>query len=213
MHKEILTEAQTALLPVVALFSKKFGLVGGTAIALHLGHRESIDFDLFDFNEFNNYSLKIKIIKKRNIDRVLVNKKGEYTFLIDGVKFTFFQFPYKIDFTESLDDYIKIPDLLTLAAMKAFALGRRAKWKDYVDLYFIFKAGHSISQITAKGVEVFGNEFNEKIFRTQLAYFQDMDYSEQVVYKEGFATDDEIIKKLLIECALAPFPAVLPRVP
>ncbi|MEK7586609.1 MAG: nucleotidyl transferase AbiEii/AbiGii toxin family protein [Patescibacteria group bacterium] len=203
MHKEILTPAQLKLLPLVKLFTKNFGLVGGTAIAFHLGHRESIDFDLFTFEKFSNYPIKAKITKKRKLDTVLVNKKGEYTFLIDGVKFTFFQFPYKINFSESLDDIIKLPDLLTLAAMKAFALGRRAKWKDYVDLYFILKAHHTVSEITAKGVEVFGNEFNEKIFRTQLAFFEDIDYSEQISYKDGFFVDDEIIKKTLIEFSLA----------
>lgn len=202
MHREILTEIQSNLLPTVKLFSKKFGLVGGTAIALHLGHRESLDFDLFSFNGFNNYSIRAKITEKVAIDAVLVNKKGEYTFLIGGVKFTFFQFPYKINFSESLDDIIKLPDILTLAAMKAFALGRRAKWKDYVDLYFILKGSRTVSEITIKGVEIFGNEFNEKIFRTQLAYFEDIDYSEEIIYKKGFSIADEIIRKALIEFSL-----------
>jgi len=202
MHKEILTSAQLKLLAIVKMFSKKFGLAGGSAVALHLGHRESIDFDLFSFEEFSNYSIKTKVARRTTIDTVLVNKKGEYTFLIDGVKFTFFQFPYKINFSESLDGIVKLPDILTLAAMKAFALGRRAKWKDYVDLYFILKANHTVSEITEKGVEIFGNEFNEKIFRTQLAYFKDIDYSEQVIYKDGFSTDDEIIKKALVEFSL-----------
>jgi hypothetical protein len=202
MRKEILTAAQSKLLTAVKPFSKDFGLVGGTAIALHLGHRESIDFDLFSFEGFNNYSIKAKITRKAVIDTTLVNKNGEYTFLANGVKFTFFQFPYKIDFSESLDDIVKLPDILTLAAMKAFALGRRAKWKDYVDLYFILKANHTVSEITEKGVKIFGNEFNEKIFRTQLAYFKDIDYSEQVIYKNGFSIDDEIIKKALVEFSL-----------
>ena len=202
MHKEVFTSAQLKLLAIVKMFSKEFGLVGGSAIALHLGHRESIDFDLFSFEEFSNYSIKTKVARRTTIDTVLVNKKGEYTFLIDGVKFTFFQFPYRINFSESLDGIVKLPDILTLAAMKAFALGRRAKWKDYVDLYFILKANHTVSEITEKGVEIFGNEFNGKIFRTQLVYFKDIDYSEQVIYKDGFSTDDEIIKKALVEFSL-----------
>ncbi len=202
MHEEILTTVQLKLLTIVKLFSKKFGLVGGTAVALYLGHRESLDFDLFSFSGFNNYSIKTKIIENMVIDTVLVDKKGEYTFLINGVKFTFFQFPYKINFSESFGDIVKLPDILTLAAMKAFALGRRAKWKDYVDLYFILKAHHTVSEITAKGVEIFGNEFNEKIFRTQLAYFEDIDYSEQVVYKDGFSIDDKVIKKVLVQFSL-----------
>ncbi len=202
MHKEVLTETQSKLLSIVKLFSKKFSLVGGTAIALHLGHRESLDFDLFSFSGFNNYSIRTKITQNVAIDTVMVNRKGEYTFLIDGVKFTFFQFPYKINFSESFGDIMKLPDILTLSAMKAFALGRRAKWKDYVDLYFILKTNHTISDIVAKGVEIFGNEFNEKIFRTQLAYFEDIDYSEQIIYKKGFAVNDEVIKKALVEFSL-----------
>lgn len=46
MHKEILTKNQSKLLELVSLFSDDFGLVGGTAIALQIGHRESIDFSL-----------------------------------------------------------------------------------------------------------------------------------------------------------------------
>ena len=46
------------------------------------------------------------------------------------------------------------------------------------------------------------HEFNEKIFRAQLAYFKDIDYSEQVIYKKGFSVDDAIIKKELIEFSL-----------
>lgn len=203
MHKEILTKAQVALLPIVKLFAKKFGLVGGTAIALHLGHRESLDFDLFRIDAFNNYAIKTKIAQHTAMGTTLVNKRGEYTFLINGVKFTFFQFPYPIPFSVLFDDIVRLPDLLTLAAMKAFALGRRAKWKDYVDLYFILNAHHTVSEITAKGVEVFGKEFNEKIFRTQLAYFADIDYSEQVMYRSGHATDDDTIKKALVEFSLA----------
>jgi len=52
MHKEILSPAQAKLLPLVKKFNKDFYLTGGTAIALHLGHRRSIDFDLFSGKEF-----------------------------------------------------------------------------------------------------------------------------------------------------------------
>lgn len=201
-HKEILSPEQIALLPVVKLFSDSFGLVGGTAIALHLGHRESIDYDLFTFDDFVNQKIRRKVLSAEKISAVIRDETGQFTLVINGVRFTFFQFPYKIDFSESFDDIVKLPDILTLAAMKAFALGRRAKWKDYVDLYFILKSNHTVSEITTKGVEMFGNEFNEKIFRTQLAYFEDIDYSEKIIYKDGFSTSDEVIKKALIEFSL-----------
>jgi len=50
MHTQIFNSNQTALLPLVKQFRKEFYLVGGTAIALYLGHRRSIDFDLLKFN-------------------------------------------------------------------------------------------------------------------------------------------------------------------
>lgn len=202
MHKEILSPEQVVLLDVVKLFSDSFGLVGGTAIALHIGHRESIDYDLFSLNEFSNQKIRRKILRKAKIDVVARDETGQFTLSIDGVRFTFFQFPYKINYSESFDHIIKLPDILTLAAMKAFALGRRAKWKDYVDLFFILKNHHTVSEITAKGKELFANEFNEKIFRTQLAYFKDMNYSEAVIYRPGFSVADEIIQQALIEFSL-----------
>ena len=54
MHREILTKEQVDLLPLINKFSEDFGLVGGTAIALHIGHRESIDLDLFTLNDFDS---------------------------------------------------------------------------------------------------------------------------------------------------------------
>jgi len=63
LHKEILTKEQIGLLHLVKLFNKDFGLVGGTAIALHIGHRESIDFDLFSIEEFENGKIRKKIVR------------------------------------------------------------------------------------------------------------------------------------------------------
>lgn len=202
MHKEILSKKQADLLPLVKTFSKSFGLVGGTAIALHIGHRGSLDFDLFSLEEFNNGVIRKKISKIKRIDYVVRDEEGQFTLLIDKIRFTFFHYPFTILFTEDFDDVIKLPDLPTLAAMKAYALGRRAKWKDYVDLYFIIKDYFSINEIAKKANDIFGQEFNEKNFRTQLAYFKDIDYTEKIVYRGGFEIDDKIIKTGLIDFSL-----------
>lgn len=202
MHKEILTKEQAELLPLVHTFSKKFGLVGGTAVALHIGHRESLDFDLFSFEKFGNMQIRSKILEETKIDNIIVNKLGEFTILIKGVKFTFFHYPFNIKFNANFDYIIKMPDLLTLAAMKAYALGMRNKWKDYVDLYFIMKDFYSIDEISEKTKEIFKGEFNERMFRNQLAYFEDINYSEKVVFKKGFETKADLIKKKLIEFSM-----------
>jgi len=63
MRLEILTTYQRELLPFIASFRRSFYLVGGTAIALHIGHRHSIDFDLFTFNKLNRSRIKQKIFE------------------------------------------------------------------------------------------------------------------------------------------------------
>lgn len=203
MHKEILTEKQNKFLPLIEKFSDNFGLVGGTAIALYIGHRESVDFDLFTLNEIDSAKIRRKITKDFNIEKVFIDEKEEYSVLIDGVKITFLNYPFNIEFENKFDDIINLPSLLTLSAMKSYTLGRRAKWKDYVDMYFILKNYHSLEEIAERAKQIFSNEFNEKILRTQLAYFEDIDYTEKVIYKEGFEVDDKVIKDSLIDFSLS----------
>lgn len=202
MHKEILTENQQEALSLIKKFSKNFYLVGGTAIGLHLGHRQSIDFDLFTEKDFDNKKIIQTIKKFYPIYQVIRDETGQLTMVINRVKFTFFQFPFKIEHQINFDDVILLPDLETLGAMKAYALGRRPKWKDYVDLYFTLK-DIQIDKIVKKAQKVFGPEFNEKLFRVQIGYFDDINYSEEVELMPGFAVKEEKIKNTLIEVSLS----------
>lgn len=197
-----MSKEQIDFLPLVRSFSKDFGLVGGTAIALYLGHRQSIDFDLFTGKEFNNLTLRKKILTFRKIDAVIRDETDQYTIVMHGVRFTFLHYPFRVHFSKDFEDFIKLPDLLTLAAMKAYALGRRAKWKDYVDLYFIMKKYGGIAKVVSKAKQIFGNEFNEKLFRSQLVYFKDMDYSEKIMFMKDFEIKDTVMKKELKEFSL-----------
>lgn len=204
MHKKILTQEQQNLLPLAGKFAEDFGLAGGTAIALQIGHRRSIDFDLFSVKEFDDNKIRNTIKEEGwNIEKVLMEEKDQFTFLINGVQLTFLYYPYQIEFPESLENFLKMPDLLTLAAMKAFTLARRAKWKDYVDLYFIMKEYHSLKEITDKAREIFGKEFNERIFREALAFFDDVSYEEEIEFMSGFEVDDETIKKSLVNHSIS----------
>ena len=172
MHKEILNSEQTALLPSLQVFSKDFCLVGRTAIALYLGHRQSIDFDLFSNQQFTKQQIRSYLAKNnQKIKGVLVDNIDEFTVLVDNVKLTFLYYPFKIKYGKKFANTIRVPDLLTLAAMKAYTLGRRAKWKDYVDLYCIMNNKYKLEDIIKQAKKIFKNEFNARIFRNQLAYF------------------------------------------
>lgn len=204
MHVEVLTKKQAAILPLLKEFKNSFGLVGGTAIALHLGHRRSIDFDLFSLKKFDNSKIqRYFLVNHKKIEHVFIDQEGEYSILVGGVKVTFLFYPFKIKFKQKLNNYLKLADLLTLAAMKAYSLGRRAKWKDYVDLYFIIKQYHSIAEIAEQGKNIFGHEFNSKIFRSQLSYFDDVNYVEAIEFMPGFAVSEKKIKKALMEFSLS----------
>lgn len=61
MHDEILSNKQMELLPFIKKYKKKYFLVRGTAIAFHIGHRTSIDFDLFTFGKINSTSIKKQV--------------------------------------------------------------------------------------------------------------------------------------------------------
>ena len=102
------------------------------------------------------------------------------------------------------DGIIKIPTLLDLAAMKTYALGGRAKWKDYVDLYFILKDQYDLRELSARATEIFGTYFNEKLFREQLCFFDDIDYSEKVEYIGNEINEGEI-RKILVDIATTQF--------
>lgn len=198
-HKEVLNGKQTELLPLIGEFKREYYLVGGTAIALYLGHRRSIDFDLFKFAPLNRKKNLEKVQSSGFPSIVTWNVTDQMNLVVNEVKVSFFQYPFQIKANNSFDNIIRLPELLNLAAMKAYALGRRSKWKDYVDLYFLLKEKFSIDEISQRAIEIYGDLFSDKLFRSQLSYFEDVDYSEEVDYIIPSPPSDDRIKQYLID--------------
>lgn len=200
MHFEILNNHQVELLPYLENFKRSFFLVGGTAIAFHIGHRRSIDFDLFTPSPLVLSRIKTKLNQIPYKQVPIFQDYDQLHTQLNNVKVTFFSFPYPISHPVKVQSFITVPGLLTLASMKAFALGRRAKWKDYVDLFFILKDNYSMQDICREAEINFGSQFSEKLFRQQLAFHKDIDYSEEVEYLVPAFSEEEI-KTFLIEKA------------
>lgn len=200
MHSEILDSQQIELIPYLKEFSRSFYLVGGTAIALHIGHRRSIDFDLFTASKLNKTRIKAKLTAIPFQQKPLFEDYDQLHLLSNNVKITFFSYLYPVEHPVKIPSFITMPTLLSLAAMKAFALGRRAKWKDYVDLFFILKDYYTIEEIATEANNIFGQLFSEKLFREQLAFHHDIDYTEPVEYLVAPILDEEI-KNYLIDKA------------
>jgi hypothetical protein len=202
MHPDILSERQIALLPLIRQFSGDFYLAGGTAVALHIGHRRSLDFDLFTEEKIQRRSIQNKITSCGfQVEKLLYEAFDQMHMMVNGIKVTFFSYPFPVAREDRFQDVIQMPALPDLAAMKAFALGGRGKWKDYIDLYFLLKFHLNLGQIIRQAEKLFGGMFNAKLFCEQLSYFEDIDHSEEVEFL-GERIPDQTIKNFLIKTAM-----------
>ena len=205
MHLEILNPNQQTLLPFLAGFKKEFYMVGGTAIALHIGHRLSIDFDMFKKGTIKPKAILNKFDAANEKYSVTLNMPGQLNLNCREVKFTFFEYEFEIPHPIIIEKSIYIPSLIDLAAMKAYALGHRSKWKDYLDLYFIIKNHFPIAVICEHATQIYGDLFSAKLFCGQLNYFVGINYTEAVEFMPGFETDEKTIKEFLTDAALSEF--------
>lgn len=175
-------------------------LAGGTALSMQINHRISYDFDVFTDKPIEErFLLKIKKFFWEYEIIPTVDTADELTIVLSGdIKLSFVYFPFsKLEDTiktESLDLF-SINDLL---ANKAYAIGRRKTWRDYVDIYFALKNNliglEKLIEITEKKFE---GVFSTKLFLEQLVYFDDV--SEKTVDWIGEKVDNEEIKKYLLD--------------
>ncbi|RMG75364.1 MAG: hypothetical protein D6710_00140 [Nitrospirae bacterium] len=202
MFKEILTREQTELLDLLKTFNKDFYMAGGTALALQIGHRRSVDFDLFTEAAIDTTGILRKIKKLGyTVEATIEDTPEELSIIVNNTKLTFLEYPFKIEHDVELDGIITMPHTLTIAAMKAYTLGRRGKWKDYIDFYFIFKYHFSLKDVVKRAKDIYGGEFNERLFREQLCYFEDIDFTEDVIFTGEHPSVEEV-KEFLINKAV-----------
>ena len=137
MFREILTGAQQSLLELLTRIGevRTFYLAGGTALALHLGHRRSRDFDFFRDRDFLPQDL-LSRLRDAGEPTVLQEAAGTLSVLLGGVPTSFFHYDYPL--LRPLVDSpwgVLLADVDDIAAMKISALAGRGSRKDFVDLY------------------------------------------------------------------------------
>ena len=190
MHEEALTKESAALVSSFGRFDN-FYLAGGTALAIQIGHRLSVDFDFFSCE-----SLPEDLLKK--VKRVFVGRQLLVTYsapeqlnlVIDGVKVTFFNYPYQTIYSLVSYGEIKLASVLEIALMKSFSIGKRLSYKDYVDWHFMLAGNYvSLSAVIEGAKRKFGADFNDRLFLGQLVSmedipFQKIDFLEESVSKE-----------------------------
>lgn len=151
-------------------------MIGGTALSLQLGLRESYDFDFCVKGEFNNELLLEELKKIGNIE-VIQNQKGTCDVLLNGVQVSFFYYPNKV-----LKDFIKVEEMpnlnfasiLDIATMKVVAIGGRGAKKDFFDLFNIIKKCNINTDELVEGLkQKCGENINYVNIIMGLSYFED----------------------------------------
>jgi len=175
MHNEALTKEGTVLFPLLRAFDD-FYLAGGTALALQIGHRISVDFDLFSPEPIPKTLLaRAKQVFAGHPVQPVVNNPDELTAIVGQVKVTFLLYPFPVLDPLVGHDGLKLLSVREIGATKAYSIGRRGTYKDYVDLYFILNEGHAnLAQIVSIAERKFGIEFNSRLFTEQLLFMDDI---------------------------------------
>ena len=177
MHREVLTKRAAELFGSLSRFPG-FYLAGGTALALQIGHRTSVDFDLFSNKDIERSLLPR--VQRAFPDAAsiapLINNPDELTVLVDDVKITFLKYPFPTFDPFVIYDQVPLLSVREIAATKAYTIGRRGAYKDYIDLYFILSEQHAtLTDIIGVAEKKFGVEFNSRLFLEQLIFLDDVE--------------------------------------
>ncbi len=195
MYLEALKSKQKEIFEKLHKFSD-FYLAGGTALALQIGHRISVDFDLFYKKEMPASLLqKIgRVFKGSKIETILKHSE-QISIKINGVKIDFVKYKFPLVFELSEFKGVKLASVPEIAAMKAYTLNYRGTYRDYVDMYFILKNKHSTLKEIKKIAETkYKYDFNFRLFLEQMIYLED--FKPEKIEFLGKKVDKLEIKKL-----------------
>ena len=118
---------------------KEFYLVGGTALALQMGHRNSIDIDLFIQKDFNDMGI-INLIAKKYTVQEIFRRKNTIISLINNIKTDFIKHDYPLLQPPVTEEEITFLSKEDITAMKFHAIVQSGKrLKDFIDIYFLLQ--------------------------------------------------------------------------
>ncbi len=176
----------------------ELSLVGGTALALQIGHRQSVDIDLFGRIDFDFQEIGDKLKSIGEVQH-LSQSRNINILSIDGIKVDFvnYRYPWIADIIVS--NNIRMASKQDIAAMKLNAITGRGSKKDFIDLYYLLKQ-YSMSQLYDFYTQKFddGNLF---LVKKSLLYFVDADNELMPQLTESiswYMIKDEIKQKMLI---------------
>ena len=199
MYYNILDQKRLSILPLLKEFKNDFYLAGGTALALQLGHRDSIDFDFFspDYIDTKKLFQKIKqVFNKHKILKVQDEKNTLTVFINENIKISFFTYPYKLISKPLNEPYLKLASIKDIGAMKLSAVVGRASNKDYIDIYYILKKISLVELL--QGANKKTPELDRNLILKSLVYFKDIE-KEPIKFKNKNRIAFSEIREFLIK--------------
>jgi hypothetical protein len=171
-----------------------FNLVGGTSLALQIGHRNSIDIDLFG-NQPIDFELFIAILKKIGKTEIFKSSKNILITQINEIKVDFVNYTYPLLEKPFEIDGIRMLSKKDIAAMKLNAIAGRGSKKDFIVLYFLlneFSLREMMDFYCSKYLD--GSEF--MVYKS-LSYFEEANLQPEPKMFKDF--NWEICKQKIIE--------------
>ncbi|HOK41898.1 MAG TPA: nucleotidyl transferase AbiEii/AbiGii toxin family protein [bacterium] len=178
------------------IFIKDYYLAGGTALALLIGHRISIDFDFFKENNIDLENLK-NDLKELGKIKIIQEKKNTFYCEIDNIRLSFIAYKYKLLDEFRIYDNLHIANLVDIACMKLSAICSRSSKKDFVDLYFLLQK-FSLKLLLEKFYQKYGKDVvNEYQLLKAMIYFEEAENEPMPMLLENIKW--EKIKESIIE--------------
>ena len=192
IYLEILDNDRLAVFNKLKAFQNEGYLAGGTALAFQLNHRISEDFDVFINREIDN-KLRLKAKKIFGDVTFYVNTADQISFITqNGIKVTFLWYYFKTLYSTISTNSLSLASIDDIALDKAITIGRRAVWRDYVDIFYLLKNKYvDLDKIIKLSGKKFKGEFVSTQFLEQLRYFDDVKIV-PIEFVEKKYSDDEI---------------------
>lgn len=156
-------------------FFSGFNLVGGTSLALQIGHRFSVDIDMFGSREIDEFEF---VNELSNFGKVIVIKKSKNVLIlsVNGIKVDFVNYKYPLLEEITIVENIRLASDKDIAAMKLNAIAGRGRRKDFIDLHFLLKK-YSLKEMMSFYNRKYsdGSEF---MVLKSLSYFEDAESEE-----------------------------------
>lgn len=178
LHTDVMPEVQRQVLRSLGSFTAANGfyLAGGTAVALHLGHRRSVDLDWFTRSDFHNPRGLASDVQEVAADFSITDlARGTLHGLTCDVKVSFLEYKYPMlaEPMEWSEFGCRVAGPKDLACMKLSAISSRSEKKDFIDIYALGQEGFSLADMLTWYRAKFTDTQNVVHVLKSLTYFDD----------------------------------------